>query len=188
MEKHVDKKLIFNSYLVNQDNGIEKAGSYAKLVSPGVKNPIGLLIIPLISKSETNLGFSQYQSPLDSCPSTTGPLGLLNVNCVLGGRNILENVIDYTFDEFMSQICPVDSVMSNNWGISNGLISQKYWEEAYRVYYVDLARCQPSDRNILRSLEVKFINNNNVKIDLIYITFYQKECMLNTQTGMWTSV
>jgi hypothetical protein len=185
MEKHVEKKIIYQSYLVNQDNNIPAGSSYQKLITPGVRNPVGIMIIPLISKSF--IGFSQYQSPFDSCPSTTNPLGLLNVNVLLGSRNILENVIDYNYDEFLSQISTVQSVMSGSWGVSNGLISQKYWEEAMRVYYVNLSRCQPSDRNILRSLEVKFINNNSVPIDLIYITLYDKECMLNTQTGMWSS-
>ena len=32
--------------------------------------------------------------------------------------------------------------------ISNGLISQKYWEEAYKVYYIDLSRCNNGESPI----------------------------------------
>jgi hypothetical protein len=190
MEKHVEKKIVYRKYMFNQDNQIESGTSYSKLISSGIKNPIGIMIFPLIAKTNgflNNLNVSQYTSPFDSCPATTNCLSLYNVNAVLGGQNVLMgSQIDYNFDAFMSQIASVDSVMSNHWGISNGLISQKYWEEAYKVYYIDLSRCNKSDRNVFRSLELKFVNTNIVAIDMIYIIVYDEEVTLNTQTGLWS--
>ena len=185
MTKHIEKKIVYKSYMVNVDNNIPSGTNYAKLISSGVKNPVGIIIVPLISKTVGILNASQFQSPFDTCPATTNCLSLYNLNAVLGGVNVLSSTIDYNFDEFLSQICPVDSVMANSWGVSNGLLNQKYWEEAYKVYYIDLARCNKSDRNILRSLELKFTNINNVAIDLIYITIYDSVAELNTQTGLW---
>ena len=172
--------------MYNQDNNIDKGSSYSKLISSGIKNPVSIMIFPLIAKTNGDLGVSQYTSPFDSCPGTTNCLSLFNLNAVLGGVNVLSSQIDYNFDAFMSQISGVNSVMSNSWGVSNGLISQKYWEEAFKVYYIDLSRCNKSDRNVFRSLELKFVNTNNVNIDLIYIITYDEEITLNTQTGLWS--
>lgn len=190
MEKHVEKTIVYKKYMYNQDNGISAGSSYAKLISSGIKNPIGIMIFPLIAKSNpgNTLKVSQYTSPFDTCPATTGPLTLFNLNAVLGGVNVLTSQIDLNFDAFLTQINNINSVMSNSWGVSNGLLSQKYWEEAYKNYYIDLSRCNKSDRNVLRSLELKFVNLNKVDIDLIYIIIYDGVCQLNTQTGMWTGV
>jgi hypothetical protein len=189
MEKHVEKKIVYKKYMYNQDNEIAAGTSYSKLISSGIKNPVSIIIFPFIAKTNggiPGLNVSQYTSPFDSCPSTTNCLSLFNLNAVLGGVNVLSSQIDYNFDTFMSQISGINSVMSNSWGISNGLISQKYWEEAFKVYYIDLSRCNKSDRNVFRSLELKFVNINNVAIDMVYIITYDEEVTLNTQTGLWS--
>ena len=190
MEKHIEKTIVYKKYMYNQDNGISAGSSYSKLISSGIKNPIGIIIFPFISKTNSgnSLRVSQYTSPFDTCPSTSGPLSLYNLNAVLGGVNVLTSQIDQNFDAFMSQINNINSVMSNSWGVSNGLMSQKYWEEAYKNYYIDLSRCNKSDRNVFRSLELKFVNLNKVDIDLVYIIIYDGVAQLNTQTGLWSSV
>lgn len=190
MEKHIEKTIVYKKYMYNQDNGVPAGSSYSKLISSGIKNPIAIMIFPFISKSNSTntLKVSQYTSPFDTCPSTSGPLTLYNLNVVLGGVNVLTSQIDLNFDAFMSQVNNINSVMSNSWGVSNGLLSQKYWEEAYKNYYIDLSRCNKSDRNVFRSLELKFVNLNKVDIDLIYIIIYDGVANLNTQTGMWSNV
>lgn len=190
MEKHIEKTIIYKKYMYNQDNGIPAGSSYSKLISSGIKNPIAIMIFPFISKSNSTntLKVSQYTSPFDTCPATSGPLTLYNLNVVLGGVNVLTSQIDQNFDAFMSQVNNINSVMSNSWGVSNGLLSQKYWEEAYKNYYIDLSRCNKSDRNVFRSLELKFVNLNKVDIDLVYIIIYDGVANLNTQTGMWSNV
>ena len=190
MEKHIEKTIIYKKYMYNQDNAITSGSSYSKLISSGIKNPIAIMIFPFISKSNSgnSLKVSQYTSPFDTCPATSGPLTLYNLNVVLGGVNVLTSQIDQNFDAFMSQINNINSVMSNSWGVSNGLLSQKYWEEAYKNYYIDLSRCNKSDRNVFRSLELKFVNLNKVDIDLVYIIIYDGVANLNTQTGMWSNV
>ena len=190
MEKHIEKTIIYKKYMYNQDNGVPAGSSYSKLISSGIKNPIAIMIFPFISKSNSGntLKVSQYTSPFDTCPATSGPLTLYNLNVVLGGVNVLTSQIDLNFDAFMSQVNNINSVMSNSWGVSNGLLSQKYWEEAYKNYYIDLSRCNKSDRNVFRSLELKFVNLNKVDIDLIYIIIYDGIANLNTQTGMWSNV
>lgn len=185
MTKHINKNICFRTYLQNEDRNVGP-GSYAKLISPGIKNPLGLLIFVTLSKGLANI--SQYQNPLDSCPSTSGPFQLINLQVVLGGTNVLNQVKDYNFDNFLNEVAGVDKIMSSDWGITNGLLSQKYWEDAYHVYYIDLSRCERSNRKLLRSLEVQFNNNinDNFSIDLLYFTFYEKEMNLNTQLGIWT--
>jgi hypothetical protein len=87
VENNRNKKVVFRDVLLNQDNNIMAGASYSKLINSGIKNPLGVLIIPLIAKGSGNglhtYNFSQYQSPFDSCPSTLSPLSLTNVNATL---------------------------------------------------------------------------------------------------------
>ena len=78
--------------LTNQFNGITAGASFASLVQSGVRNPRGILIIPLISSTVNGLAstsatylttgitpFSQLLSPFDTCPATTNPISLINL-------------------------------------------------------------------------------------------------------------
>ena len=189
IESNRNKRVVFRDVLLNQDNTITAGASYSKLINSGIKNPLGVLIIPLIAKGQVNnsfhnFNFSQYQSPFDSCPSTLSPLSLINVNATLGGQNVLQAVIDYNYENFLEQIANVDSITSSDYGISNGLFNQKYWQDAYKSYYIALDRCNPADKALGRSLTVSFVNNSNCAIDLLYFIFYMNEVIVDVATGI----
>jgi hypothetical protein len=189
VESNRNKRVVFRDVLLNQDNTIGAGASYSKLINSGIKNPLGVLIIPLIAKGQSDTtfhkyNFSQYQSPFDSCPSTLSPLSLINVNATLGGQNILQSVMDYNYENFLEQVANVDSITSSDYGISNGLFNQKYWQDAYKSYYIALDKCNPADKAIGRSLSVSYINNSNCAIDVLYFIFYMKEIEIDVQTGI----
>ena len=80
------EKIIFASVL-NTSAG----GTIDKTISSSILNPIGLVIVPFISKAQTSsllstaLGFGQYESPWDTAPNTNGPLSLTDISVSLGG-------------------------------------------------------------------------------------------------------
>ena len=191
VEANRNKRIVFRDVLFNQDNTIG-TGSYSKLINSGIKNAVGVLIVPLIAKGVAstyhNYNFSQYQSPFDTCPSTLSPLSLINVNATLGGQNILQQTMDFNFENFIEQIAELDSITSSDYGITNGLISQKYWQEVFKSYYIALDRCNPADKSIGRSLSVSFINNSNCSIDVLYFIYYMKEIEVDVQSGIISSV
>lgn len=193
VEKNRNKSVVFRTMIFNQDTNIIGGTNFSRLLNAGIKNPIGLLIVPFIAKGLYNNGvnvnsvannFSQYQSPFDTAPSTTNPISLIDVNASIGGVNVRQAVMSYNYEHFLQEIANVDSLTSTDWGISNGLINQDYWEQAYRCYYLALDRCNPADKKLGRSLSVSFINNSNVAIDVMYFIFYNKEIFVDVQTGL----
>ena len=195
LEENRNKRLVFRDVIYNQDSNIAAGSSYSKLINSGIKNAEGLLIIPLIAKTSLSalpkyfeFNFNQFGSPLDTCPATFCCLSLLNVNANLGGNNVLQNHIDYNFEQFLTQLSLVDTISSADFGVTNGLINQDYWEKLFRCYYLNLSRGNEADQGISRSLSVSFINNSNCAIDVLYFIFYKKEFNLDVMTGMIQAV
>jgi hypothetical protein len=68
------KEIVFENFIFNQYNGIGAGTSFSQLVQSGIKNPLGILIVPFISSGQnrysngslpagatsTTMGFSQY--------------------------------------------------------------------------------------------------------------------------------
>ena len=89
-----NKMIIYENILFNQFNAIPAGGTFSGLVQSGLRNPLGLLIVPLISSAcpvttaagSATLGFSQYASPYDTCPATASPCSLINLAVTLGNK------------------------------------------------------------------------------------------------------
>ena len=193
VEQNRNKSVVFRTMLFNNDTNVGSGANFSRLLNAGIKNPVGLLIIPLVAKGLYNNGinstavannFSQYQSPFDTAPSTLSPLSLIDVNASIGGVNVRQAVMSYNYENFLQEIANVDSLTSSDWGISNGLISEQYWNSCYRCYYLALDRSNPADKKLGRSLSVSYINNSNCAIDVLYFIFYNKEIFVDVQTGL----
>ena len=198
IEANIAKEIIYENFLFNQYSSIPKGGNFSQLVQSGIKNPIGICIIPLINASNqfaactlagtanvyplTTLGFSQYQSPYDPCPATYSPLSLTNIQVQLGGVNVLSTPLNYTYENFLQQVSLAETLTSSDIGITAGLISQSWWE-ANRVYWVDLGRGQEADKATTRNLNISFTNNSTVIIDVMVFTVYLDRFVLNVLTG-----
>jgi hypothetical protein len=50
VEENRAKKIVFRDVLLNQEMNISAGTSYSKLINSGIKNPLGILMIPLIAK------------------------------------------------------------------------------------------------------------------------------------------
>jgi hypothetical protein len=198
VEGNRNKRIVYRDVLLNQDNNIPP-GQYSKLINAGIKNPIGLLIVPMIAKTSQpnydpalvttyhNYNFSQYQSPFDTCPNNF-VLSLTQLNSTLGGINVLQQNLDLVYENFLEQIVNVDSLTSSDYGISNGLLNQKYVQNGYRNYYISLDRTNPADKAIGRSLSVSFNNNSKCPVDILYFIYYMKEVEIDVQSGIISPV
>ena len=130
----------------------------------------------------TQLGFSQYGSPYDTCPATYAPISLTNLQVSLGGQNVMNTSMYYTYENFLQQVALSESLTSADIGISAGLVSQSWWE-MNRVYYIDLGRSQEADKATTRNLNISFMNNSQVIIDILVYTVYLDRFVLNVLTG-----
>lgn len=200
IEENRSKQVVYESVLFNQYSNIPSAGSFSQLVQSGVKNPLGIAIIPFISPSTllnttaavapltlNNMtqmtGGEQWQSPYDTCPGTYSPLSLTNLQVALGGVNQLQSTLYYTFENFLEQVALAESLTSTDLGIGTGLISQSWWE-MNRVYWVDLSRGREADKASMRNLTISFNNNNSVAISLMVFTVYLDKLVIDVETGI----
>ena len=178
------EKLIFASVL-----NVPSGGLMDKTISSSILNPIGLVIVPFVSKAGTSsllstaLGFAQYESPWDTAPSTNGPLSLTDISVSLGGKKIANEVLNYTYENFLHQVSLAETLTSTDIGLNCGLINQEFWENGYRVYYMDLARSRDVDKDTPRELTVKAKNNTAVPLDCLIFLVYIDKFNIDVVTG-----
>lgn len=192
IEENRNKVVVYESVLFNQYSNIQT--SFSQLIQSGIKNPLGVAIIPFISPSTTVnsggttlttlVGGEQWQSPYDTCPGTFSPLSLTNLQVALGGVNQLQSTLYYTFENFLEQVALAESLTSTDLGIGTGLISQSWWETCGRVYWVDLSRGREADKASMRNLTISFNNNNSVNISLMVFTVYLDKLVIDVETGI----
>jgi len=190
IEENRNKLVVYEQFITNQYNNLSAGASYSQLIQSGIKNPLGVVIIPLLASAQpstisgsTAYGFSQYGSPLDTCPATYAPISLSNLQVTLGGQNVLNSSLFYTFENFLEQVALADNLTSSDLGIGAGLISQSWWANN-RVYYVDLKRSRDADKASTRNLNISFTNNSQVNIDLLVFTLYLDKLVVDCETGL----
>jgi len=197
ISQNTAKKICYTSVLYNQFNNISNGTTFSALVQSGVSNIRGVLILGFNSAStngyiNTALGsgyttFAQALSPFDTAPASSGPFSLINLQVTIGGTNVLQNTLNYTYENFISQVGSYEKINGmSDIGISCGLISENYWTNFYRAYYVDCTRCNISDMNTPRNVNVSFNNNTNCTLDVMIFTEYFSECVVNVQNGRVT--
>lgn len=190
IEANREKQVVFENVIFNQYNNIGSGSSFSQLVQSGIKNPLGVCIIPLIgsqtitSTANGIMGFEQWQSPYDTCPSTYSPISLVNLQVSLGGQNQLASTLYYTFETFLEQVALAETLTSTDLGIGTGLINQNWWETVGRVYWVDLSRGRDADKASMRNLSISFNNNSNASITLMVFTVYLDKITIDVETGI----
>ena len=191
------KKVCYTSILSNTYNNITSGSTFSTLVQSGVQRIRGVVIIPFLSGSTNGLlsvtnavtaisTFSDMLSPFSCAPMQNGPISLINVNCAVGGRNVLQNSLQYTYQDWIEQVSAYEKIGQGDLGVSCGLLSQYAWENAYRMYYIDCTRGTQADGASLRNLTVTFNNNTLQTIDCLIFTEYFTECEVNVADGRIT--
>jgi hypothetical protein len=175
------KKVTYNTYLVTSINNIAAASSYSSIIQSGITNIKGVVVIPFIASTTANHLYSQFQSPYDTCPGTFAPLSLSQINVQIGGTNILNVPLAYSFETFAEQIVNWENIVTD-FALPVGLVSADWWQNN-RVYYIDCSRQGLADQNTPRNLVLQFTNNNNVAIDLLVFTVRGDEFVLDVETG-----
>jgi hypothetical protein len=191
-EKHIEyinnnraKKVVYRSFITNVASNIAVNGTWSSIVSAGVTHPTSILLVPLIASNTTSgLMDFQYKSPFDSCPSTTSCLSISNLQVSVGGKNQLQSSLTYNYDNFISQVNNVEQLVSaQDYGLSNGLFSQQWWEMS-KYYYVNCERSQSGDKLAPRNITVSFTNNSNVNMDVLIFVQYAQDVTIDVATGL----
>ena len=96
----------------------------------------------------------------------------------------LSNVLNDTFSEFIQQFASTNAIYGSDYGISCGLIDQYTWETHNRYYIIDLSRSSVADQISPRDLLVTFTNNTLQTLDVMAFTVYNKELVIDVETGL----
>ena len=144
-----------------------------------------MLVVPFISSNATGFGDFQWKSPFDSCPSTSSPISLTNFQVSVGGVNQLQSTLNYTFENFVEQINLAEALTSSDFGVSCGLFTQQFWE-TFRYYYVNIERSAITDKNVARNINLSFLINANVNVDILTFIIYSDEMQIDIETGLIT--
>jgi hypothetical protein len=186
VEQNRNKKVVYRSILSNMYTNIAANGAFNALVNAGIVHPTGVLVCPFISSSITaGFGDFQWKSPFDTAPFTTSPLSLTNFNVQIGGSNILQTTLSYTYENFLQQVNLAEQLTSADFGVSTGLISQEFWNWS-RFYYCNCERSNLADKLQPRNVNITFNNNSNVAIDILVFIFYNDELTIDAETGIVT--
>lgn len=186
LEKSRNKNVVFRNILSNQFSGIGSGNTFNQLINAGITHPTGILIMPYIG-STTGSGFGDFQwkSPFDSCPATSSPCSLTNLQVSVGGVNMLQSTLYYNYEHFIEQINLAEQLTSSDFGVSVGLFNQLYWE-TFKSYYVNIERSASADKLQPRNINISFVNNSTVPIDILVFIFYSDEFQIDCETGIIT--
>ena len=185
VESNRNKKVVYRNIISNQYNDTKASSSFNQLINSGIVHPTGVLIVPFISSTNAALGDSQWKSPFDSCPATSAPISLTNLQVTVGGTNILTSTLYYTYESFIEQVVLADTLTSADFGVSCGLFNQAWWE-TFRYYYVNVERSAIADKSVPRNINISFNNNSNVAIDVMVFIFYSDNFVIDVESGIIT--
>jgi hypothetical protein len=104
VQRNRNKKVIYRSFVTNSYTNIPLSGSFNALVNSGIVHPTAVLICPFIAATigtNSGLGDFQWKSPFDTCPATMSPLPLTNLQVAIGGQNVLNSVLNMTYENFL---------------------------------------------------------------------------------------
>ena len=186
IEQNRSKKVVYRSFVSSLYNNIGKGSAFNSLINSGIVHPTAVLIVPFLGAvTGTDSGFGDYQwkSPFDSAPATTSPVSLTNLQVSVGGQNILQSNLFYTYENFIEQVNLAESMTSSDFGVSTGLFNQAYWEWS-RWYFVNVERSQLADKLQPRNVNISFNNNGEVAIDAMVFIFYSDEFVVDVETGI----
>lgn len=181
------KKVCYRTFITSFAPNISSGGTYSSIISAGITHPTSVLIVPYVA-SNTTSGLMNYAwtSPFDSAPATGHPISITNLQVNVGGKNQLATTLSYGYDTFLSQINNAEQlVTASDFGLSNGLFSQQWWESS-KYYYVDCERSFSVDKLIPKNINVSFTNNSNVALDVLIFVQYSDEFTVDVSTGAIT--
>lgn len=173
------KKVVYRNYYFNAINDVKPNTNYSSLIQGGVRNPYALIVIPYIASTNTvNSSGYAWQSPFD--PSLGSPCTLENIQISIGGTQLLNTPVNYTFESFLN-FNSCESLSSSDFGVSCGLISREFYENN-KIYYFNF-RNTISDAMTPRSIVLSFKNSSLVPVDCLVYTLYLDSIEINVDTG-----
>ena len=107
---------------------------------------------------------------------------LINLQVTIGGKNMLQSVLNYNYENFIEQIQSCEQLTSADFGVNTGSFDPAWWNNIKSFYFVNVERSYISDRLETRNLNISFTNNNTVPIDILVFTFKSNTAVIDVLT------
>jgi len=192
LDMGLNKKVCYAPYLFSSYQNIGAGSSFSQLVQSGIKRPRGIMLLPFVSASVHGnitaisgiVPFSPLLSPFADI--STSPISIVNLQVSLGGQNQIQNIVQYSWEQFLNYTSNYNKLNGVDLGIKCGIYNQFTFENYFRMYYIDLSRSTLAEAMTTRNLTLSFLNNSNVAIDTYIFCEYFDEFEINVENGIIT--
>lgn len=186
LEMNRAKTVIYRDFITNAFNGITSGSTYSALIQSGIVNPVAVIIMPFLSNTNTTAFIPagsppQWANPYDTCGSTGFCGSITNLQVSIGGRNMLDTTLSYTYDNFVNQVSVLEQITGKDHGFSVGLFNRKYWD--MNRAYVVMIRSSDDEMNAPRNVNISFKNNTQVSLDFLVFTVYLNKFTVDVASG-----
>jgi len=191
------KKIVYNDLFQYSFTGVASGQTFSFLVTNGIPNIRGILVIPLLPKSSNGVAStyasttplagtttSTLLSPFASTGGTPDPVSLSNFQIQISGKNLFINNLQYDYETFYEQLVSSNQLNGSlTTSLSSGLIGFSEFESLYRYYYGNAGRSIPSEDGVAKAVQVSGINNSPQSIDFMVFIEFERQIVVDVRTG-----
>ncbi len=189
------KKIIYNDIFQYQFSNLPSGNTFNVLVSNGIPNVRGVLVVPLVSSSVAANGVggagayagvatSTLLSPFSTTGGTPDPIQITNFNIQVSGKNLFINNLQYGYEQFVEQLISSNQLNGSlTTSLASGLIGKEDFEYNYRYLYGNVSRSLPSEDGVAKAIQILGVNNSPVAIDLMVFVEFEREITIDVRTG-----
>jgi hypothetical protein len=191
------KKIVYNDLFQYSFTGVTSGQTFSFLVTNGIPNIRGILVIPLLPKASNGtastydtttplagITASSLLSPFSTTGGTPDPISLTNFQIQISGKNLFINNLQYDFETFLEQLSCSNQLNGGlTTSLSSGLIGFEDFEGLYRYYYGNAGRSVPSEDGVAKAVQVSGTNNSPVTIDFMVFIEFERQITVDVRTG-----
>jgi hypothetical protein len=192
------KKIVYNDLFQYSFTGVTSGQTFSFLVTNGIPNIRGILVIPLLPKASngvaslyptTTTAFagvttSTLLSPFATTGGTPDPVSISNFQIQISGKNLFINNLQYDYETFYEQLVSSNQLNGSlTTSLSSGLIGFSEFENLYRYYYGNAGRSIPSEDGVAKAVQVSGVNNSPNTIDFMVFIEFERQIVVDVRTG-----
>jgi len=191
------KKIVYNDLFQYSFTGVASGQTFSFLVTNGIPNIRGILVIPLLPKASNGTAStyptttalagtttSSLLSPFSTTGGTPDPISLTNFQIQISGKNLFINNLQYDYETFYEQLISSNQLNGSlTTSLSSGLIGFTEFENLYRYYYGNAGRSIPSEDGVAKAVQVSGVNNSPQTIDFMVFIEFERQIVVDVRTG-----
>jgi len=191
------KKIVYNDLFQYSFTGVASGQTFSFLVTNGIPNIRGILVIPLLPKASNGVAStyatstplagtttSSLLSPFSTTGGTPDPISLTNFQIQISGKNLFINNLQYDYETFYEQLVSSNQLNGSlTTSLSSGLIGFAEFESLYRYYYGNASRSIPSEDGVAKAVQVSGVNNCPQTIDFMVFIEFERQIVVDVRTG-----